>query len=180
MNLLAVKKDNCQKAQKALFKLIKIAHEKNINVLLQEKDFVKGNTEIFKDQQVDLGIALGGDGTMLRLSSLIQSYHNTPRVASFSLGTLGFLLPLSILEKLILELEKMQDIIHDMIHDKIKLLNRMRLKCIFKGREFHALNEVVVHRGLNAHLARLDVFSENQLLTDVAVLYFFFKNRLMV
>ena len=98
MNLLAVKKDNCIKAQKALFKLIKIASEKNINVLLQEKDFVKGNTEIFKDQQVDLGIALGGDGTMLRLSSLIQSYHKTPRVASFSLGTLGFLLPLSIFQ----------------------------------------------------------------------------------
>jgi NAD kinase len=68
----------------------------------------------------------------------------------------------------------MSDIINDMINDKSKLLNRMRLKCKFKGQEFHALNEVVVHRGLKAHLARLDVFSENQLLTDVAVLFFFF------
>jgi NAD kinase len=97
MKILAVKKDHCKKAQEALLKLLHITKEKNIQVLLQEKDFVKGNTEIFTDQRVDLGIALGGDGTMLRLSSLIQKYQKAPRVASFSLGTLGFLLPLSIL-----------------------------------------------------------------------------------
>jgi NAD kinase len=67
----------------------------------------------------------------------------------------------------------MEEIVGDMIDDKNTLINRMRLKCTFKGQEFHALNEVVVHRGLKPHLARLDVFSENQLLTDVVVIFFF-------
>lgn len=65
----------------------------------------------------------------------------------------------------------MESIINDMVMGKNTLLNRMRLKCRFKGTEFHALNEVVVHRGLKPHLARLDVFSEDQLLTDVVVIF---------
>ena len=61
----------------------------------------------------------------------------------------------------------MEETIHYMIKgNNLDLLNRMRLKCVYKGKEFHALNEVVVHRGLKPHLARLDVFTGNQLLTD--------------
>ena len=72
------------------------------------------------------------------------------------------------------ELQFMEKFIHNMMQGKdLKLLNRMRLKCTFKGKEFHALNEIVVHRGLKPHLTRLDVFSENELLTDVVVCFFF-------
>lgn len=95
MNLLIVTKDNCKKAHGALLKLLDISHRNNLNVFLQEKDIILGKSQVFKNQNIDLGIALGGDGTMLKLSSLIQKYTVKPTVASFSLGTLGFLLPLS-------------------------------------------------------------------------------------
>lgn len=43
-------------------------------------------------QKVDLVITLGGDGTILHASSLFK-VGAVPPVLSFSMGTLGFLLP---------------------------------------------------------------------------------------
>lgn len=42
-------------------------------------------------EKVDLVVTLGGDGTILRASSLFATCHNVPPVLSFSMGTLGFL-----------------------------------------------------------------------------------------
>ncbi|KAL2003906.1 hypothetical protein VTN02DRAFT_1755 [Thermoascus thermophilus] len=41
--------------------------------------------------KVDLVVTLGGDGTILRASSLFATCNNVPPVLSFSMGTLGFL-----------------------------------------------------------------------------------------
>lgn len=41
--------------------------------------------------KVDLAITLGGDGTILRASSLFATCKDVPPVLSFSMGTLGFL-----------------------------------------------------------------------------------------
>lgn len=43
-------------------------------------------------EPIDLVITLGGDGTILHASSLFKS-GEVPPVLSFSMGTLGFLLP---------------------------------------------------------------------------------------
>lgn len=43
-------------------------------------------------QKIDLVVTLGGDGTVLRVSSLFST-GLVPPVLSFSMGTLGFLLP---------------------------------------------------------------------------------------
>lgn len=43
-------------------------------------------------EKIDLVVTLGGDGTILHASSLFSS-GAVPPVLSFSLGTLGFLLP---------------------------------------------------------------------------------------
>lgn len=42
---------------------------------------------------VDLVITLGGDGTILHVSSLYSRAGKVPPVVSFSMGSLGFLLP---------------------------------------------------------------------------------------
>lgn len=42
-------------------------------------------------EKVDLTVTLGGDGTILRASSLFSTCYNVPPVLSFSMGTLGFL-----------------------------------------------------------------------------------------
>lgn len=41
--------------------------------------------------KVDLTVTFGGDGTILRASSLFATCYNVPPVLSFSMGTLGFL-----------------------------------------------------------------------------------------
>ncbi|BCR83784.1 NADH kinase POS5 [Aspergillus chevalieri] len=41
--------------------------------------------------KVDLTVTLGGDGTILRASSLFATCNNVPPVLSFGMGTLGFL-----------------------------------------------------------------------------------------
>lgn len=43
-------------------------------------------------QKIDLVVTLGGDGTILHASSLFSA-GAVPPVLSFSMGTLGFLLP---------------------------------------------------------------------------------------
>lgn len=43
--------------------------------------------------EVDLVITLGGDGTILHVSSLYSRAGEVPPVVSFSMGSLGFLLP---------------------------------------------------------------------------------------
>jgi NADH kinase len=45
-----------------------------------------------KAEKIDLVVTLGGDGTILHASSLF-SIGAVPPVLSFSMGTLGFLLP---------------------------------------------------------------------------------------
>lgn len=45
-----------------------------------------------RDEPIDLVITLGGDGTILHASSLFKK-GAVPPVLSFSMGTLGFLLP---------------------------------------------------------------------------------------
>ena len=59
------------------------------------------NTEVYQHggasedkPSIDLVISLGGDGTILHASSLFSN-GPVPPVLSFSLGTLGFLLPFS-------------------------------------------------------------------------------------
>lgn len=45
-----------------------------------------------KSEKIDLVVTLGGDGTILHAASLF-SLGAVPPVLSFSMGTLGFLLP---------------------------------------------------------------------------------------
>ena len=45
---------------------------------------------------VDLGITLGGDGTVLHLASLFTEDVPLPPVVSFAMGTLGFLTPFDV------------------------------------------------------------------------------------
>lgn len=58
--------------------------------LVQFHTFKPYEAHLLEDK-VDLVISLGGDGTMLHVSSLFQKH--VPPVVSFSMGTLGFLMP---------------------------------------------------------------------------------------
>ena len=59
-------------------------------------DYSSANLDIHGElhRTVDAIITLGGDGTILHAASLFSSTY-VPPILSFSLGTLGFLLPFS-------------------------------------------------------------------------------------
>ncbi|KAF8526047.1 ATP-NAD kinase-like domain-containing protein [Hysterangium stoloniferum] len=117
---------------------------------------------------VDLVITLGGDGTILHASSLFKT-GPVPPVLSFSMGTLGFLLPFHI--------DDFRVAIRDVFDGRATVLERMRLACTFSdtdGQEldvpnlagWQVMNEVTLHRGRSPHLSIVDVYVDGVHLTE--------------
>ncbi|ODV98377.1 hypothetical protein PACTADRAFT_185122 [Pachysolen tannophilus NRRL Y-2460] len=111
--------------------------------------------------KTDLLVTLGGDGTILRGVSL---FSNTvvPPVLSFSLGTLGFLLPYDFSHHV--------SAFKEVYSSRAKALHRTRVEChIVKDNEssagIHAMNDVVLHRGSSPSLATLDIYIDGEFLT---------------
>ncbi|KAJ1649456.1 NADH kinase pos5 [Dispira simplex] len=119
---------------------------------------------------VDFVITLGGDGTVLHVSSLFP--QAMPPVISFSMGTLGFLLPFHI--------HHFREALTRLIcGQEISLLLRMRLACsmhqsngepiAWHGKTsttYPVMNEVHVHRGRFPHLTSIDCYVDNEFLTN--------------
>jgi len=75
---------------------------------------------------IDLVVTLGGDGTILHASSLFK-IGAVPPVLSFSMGTLGFLLPFHI--------DDFDAALESAFLGKAAVLYRMRLSCTFYDQE---------------------------------------------
>lgn len=117
------------------------------------------------ERSVDLAITLGGDGTVLRLASLFEA-GPVPPVLSFSMGTLGFLLPHNAAH-----LPKTVDML---LKGDACVLLRMRLATrLFPAsgssgeeeRTIHVMNEIALHRGRSGHMTTMDSFVNGQHLT---------------
>ncbi|CAG8790485.1 32865_t:CDS:2, partial [Racocetra persica] len=118
---------------------------------------------------VDFVVTLGGDGTILHVSS--QFDHSVPPIISFSMGTLGFLLPFHI--------RQYESALESLIKGDVSLLLRMRLTCSMWNAErkrivrndkeignLQAMNEVNLHRGRFPHLTAINCFVDEQFLTN--------------
>ncbi|KAJ1929257.1 NADH kinase pos5 [Tieghemiomyces parasiticus] len=125
---------------------------------------------------VDFAITLGGDGTVLHLSALFPG--PVPPVISFSMGTLGFLLPFDI--------SNYRPALERVIEGRdVTLLPRMRLSCSVHEADgtrlliptsntaaagtavdHHVMNEVLVHRGRFPHLTSIDCWVDGEFLTN--------------
>ncbi|XP_019417316.1 PREDICTED: probable NAD kinase 2, chloroplastic isoform X6 [Lupinus angustifolius] len=120
-------------------------------------------------EKVDFVACLGGDGVILHASNLFGAA--VPPVVSFNLGSLGFLTS-----------HNFEDYRHDLrqvIHgsktrDGVYITLRMRLRCeIFRkgkaapGKVFDILNEVVVDRGSNPYLSKIECYEHDRLITKV-------------
>ncbi|XP_022870357.1 NAD kinase 2, chloroplastic isoform X1 [Olea europaea var. sylvestris] len=120
-------------------------------------------------ERVDFVACLGGDGVILHASNLFIGA--VPPVVSFNLGSLGFLTS-----------HTFQDCKNDLkqvIHgnntlDGVYITLRMRLCCeIFRngkavpGKVFNVLNEVVVDRGSNPYLSKIECYEHDHLITKV-------------
>lgn len=123
----------------------------------------------------DLVVTLGGDGTVLFVSSIFQQH--VPPVLSFALGSLGFLTNF--------KFESFQDNLNSVINHKVKTNLRFRLECkVFRRIEtnelnadgnkivkmklketFHVLNELTVDRGPSPFLSMLELYGNDSLMT---------------
>ncbi|KAJ7350418.1 ATP-NAD kinase-like domain-containing protein [Mycena albidolilacea] len=118
-------------------------------------------------EKIDLVVTLGGDGTILHASSLFSA-GAVPPVLSFSMGTLGFLLPFHI--------DDFAKALESVYQGKATILDRMRLACTFynedlskkgdDGQAWQVMNEIALHRGASPHLNTIDIYVDGQHLTE--------------
>ncbi|KAG7530681.1 hypothetical protein FFLO_04851 [Filobasidium floriforme] len=120
-------------------------------------------------EELDLIITLGGDGTILHVSSLYARPGKVPPVLSFSMGSLGFLTPFHI--------DTHEETIGSVFDAKYKILDRMRLACEIFGEDdrpvkrcpttgWQVMNEVSIHRGRYPHLSVVDAYVDGEHLTE--------------
>lgn len=120
-------------------------------------------------ERVDFVACLGGDGVILHASNLFRDA--VPPVVSFNLGSLGFLTS----HKFDDYRQDMRQLIHgNNTVDGVYITLRMRLRCeIFRngkampGKVFDVLNEVVVDRGSNPYLSKIECYEHDRLITKV-------------
>lgn len=142
-------------------------------------------------ETVDLIICLGGDGVILHAASLFSTTA-VPPVVSFHLGSLGFLTNHNFKDYK----ETMRGIIHGSTQLEacsfqplssmdffesfdegprgVYVTLRMRLLCtIFRdghklpGGSYEVMNEIVVDRGSNPYLTKIECYEKGQLITKV-------------
>lgn len=119
-------------------------------------------------EKADLMVTIGGDGTVLHATSLFSS-SDVPPILSFSLGTVGFLLPFDLVDA--------HSAFKDVYSSQSTVFNRVRLKCeteIQTGMDSNpgslapavfAMNDLNIHRGPNPHLTMLDIHVDGQFVT---------------
>lgn len=116
-------------------------------------------------EMVDFVVCLGGDGVILHASNLFR--EAVPPVISFNLGSLGFLTSHAF--------EAFKGDLKSIIHGSgVYITLRMRLRCeLFRngkpipGKVFEVLNEVVVDRGSNPYLCKIECYERSRLITKV-------------
>lgn len=130
--------------------------EIGIHLRFWKKKFVTKNAQIF-----DLVVTLGGDGTLLYVSTLFQNF--VPPVISFSFGSLGFLTNFSF--------KNFEHQMKAVLEQSSTIIKRMRF-CLLVYKASGALvslyvllNEVILDRGLNPYVTQLELYADNNLLT---------------
>ncbi|CBI18969.3 unnamed protein product, partial [Vitis vinifera] len=120
-------------------------------------------------ERVDFVACLGGDGVILHASNLFRDA--VPPVVSFNLGSLGFLTSHTFEDYR----QDLRQIIHgNSTLDGVYITLRMRLRCeIFRngnampGKIFDVMNEIVVDRGSNPYLSKIECYEHDRLITKV-------------
>ena len=128
-----------------------------------------------QNDKIDVVLTLGGDGTVLYVSSIFQC--KVAPVMSFALGSLGFLTTF--------KFENFKKDIASVLGNKFSVNKRMRLLCkVFRklpctvdkatGKkvaysklvcEHHVLNEVTINRGPSPFLSNLELYGDGSLFT---------------
>lgn len=144
---------------------VQLFHEQDSNLPIGVEPWSSSDA---RSRPIDLIITLGGDGTILHASSLFKT-GVVPPVLSFSMGTLGFLLPFNI--------DTFPQALDEIFTGKSEILERMRIACTFHRQDgsemggsantaWQVMNEVTLHRGRSPHLNIIDAYVDGQHLTE--------------
>ena len=183
-NVLLVKKPHSQSTTRALVEFIEHIYAKYPSVnLIVPKDVAEEVAPLLQTpsndnsvkphvlytgehsdiaRKANLMVTLGGDGTILHAVSMFRRFQ-VPPILSFSLGTLGFLLPF--------DFKEYESAFAQTFNSRAKCLHRTRLECdiVRKGDKRpitrYAMNDIFLHRGPSPHLANLDIFIDGVFLT---------------
>ncbi|VVU95039.1 ATP-NAD kinase [seawater metagenome] len=136
------------------------------NIYVEDKEycnFKELNINKYENNNIDLIISIGGDGTILYCNKLFSTQNRMPPIISFFLGTLGFITSHKFLDYPII-LKKVFD-------QEFELIPRSRINCLLpNNNNYNALNEIVIHRGSSSHVLKLhitiDNFPVNKLIAD--------------
>lgn len=202
-NVLIVKKPWDHNVRESLIQMASHIQRRypRVNILVEEhvadevekqigeagvKELHTGPVEVLR-HKADLLVTLGGDGTILHATSMFAS-GEVPPVLSFSLGTLGFLLPFDF---------KDFKTAFDMVYSsQASVVNRGRLACqkmsirkeithlptsshiehnsthVYGNPDdytlsplTYAMNDINIHRGVEPHLTKLDIHVDGEFIT---------------
>ncbi|PPR05258.1 hypothetical protein CVT24_008284 [Panaeolus cyanescens] len=171
-NILIVNKLRTQPVILAIDAFLEHVHSTypGVRVFHEDRSDIPHGAEVWKPgspEKIDLVVTLGGDGTILHASSLFST-GAVPPVLSFSMGTLGFLLPF--------HMDDFDKALESVFSGKATILNRMRLACTVydkdlskkakDGDDWQVMNEIALHRGGSPHLNTIDIFVDGQHLTE--------------
>lgn len=135
----------------------------HVPVVPTEDQIAPEGSEIVPEEQlgesIDLAVALGGDGTMLRASRLVAEQEKP--VLGINLGQLGFLAMFSPAEA--------KTALAAALAGKLPRAERMRIKVTYTrmGAEpvvRYALNDSVLHQGAMARLIEVNAYYDRQLI----------------
>jgi len=132
--------------------LVVIAGDERGNGTVSESEFANA---------VDLAVALGGDGTMLRASRILGD-SGVP-VIGINLGHLGFLAPF--------EAAAATDAISSALRGELPETSRMRLRVTLESaggqaQSWVALNDAVIHQGALARLLELNAYLDEDFIAS--------------
>ncbi|KXZ51462.1 hypothetical protein GPECTOR_12g425 [Gonium pectorale] len=130
------------------------------------KEFEVFDPHVNRDA-IDFCITLGGDGTVLYMTSLFEEDEPLPPTLCFAMGSLGFLTPFDASAALA-TLERVLDTSAEPLFCTLR--TRKRCEVVYDGQleaVHHVLNECVVDRGAFPGAVLLEIFADGSYVTNV-------------
>jgi NAD+ kinase len=157
---IIIRKDT-PKALSEAKKLAQWLTERSLQVFCEPKAELTSDCKSLASEadfdQIDLLVVLGGDGTYLQATRLLNG-RQTP-IVGVNLGSLGFLTDNRLAELFTM----MKSTLEDKMDRRPRSVLKMRIN---DDKEFLALNDMVIERGNRTHLLNIGIYCDQQLVTE--------------
>lgn len=130
------------------------------NAKLIKEKFIKYGYQVVDDYNYDLAVAVGGDGSFLRMLKA-NNFNSNIYYVGVNSGTLGFAqeIKLEDIDSFLLELRERKYLVSDVG------IQEVVVNASSEEDSFYSINEIIVC-DINLKMMRLDVFVENRLLEN--------------